>query len=185
MPAASFNDHARVMLCLPATADEIAAKCGMTQRGVFTLMRRLWALRMVYPGGKQPTGPRAHPVAVWMAGEGQLCECLRVRKPLRPRAQHIAFASMWELLRDGSTAHGLADDTGCSRVSVYRLLAVLKGHVRIVSWERDSVGRPVAVWAFGQGASAQKPRKLTAGAKWDRYHRRVAYRALTLLGAAA
>jgi hypothetical protein len=186
MPAISYSDHARAILALPGTAENIAERCGMTARGVTIMFRRMWSLDLVHPGGAE-LGPSPHSgtTAVWIAGPGERAAGIRLGTPMRPLASHIAFASIWQELQDGATIHGIAEETGTSHVTVYRLLADLRrqGAVRIVGYERDAVNRNVAVWALGRGQDVRK-RLVTPSEKHRRYRERLSLKPLAMLALA-
>jgi hypothetical protein len=185
MPASSYADLVRVMLALPGSAAEVAERVNMTQRGTTILLRRLASLKLVHIGAIRPTGPRAHPVAVWHEGEGTDNLLTRVGPPMRPRAQHIAFASVWRALQDGATVRQVVEETGVAQVSVYRILWALGSRAKIGGWEKDAQGRAVKAWCVSVPTNAPRPAKLTPGQKWDRYHQRVAFRTMAALGATA
>ena len=186
MPTISYADHAKALLALPGTAEDIAERCGMTDRGVTLMFRRMWSLGLVHPGGAEPgRSPHSGTMAVWMAGEGPRAPGIRLGSAMRPLAGHIAFASIWRELQDGGTAHGIAEDTGTNRVSVYRLLAFLReqGAIRIVGYDRDALNRSVAVWALGRGQDVRK-RLVTPSEKHRRYRERITLKPLAMLALA-
>jgi hypothetical protein len=185
MPAYSYTDYARILLCLPGTSEDIAERVGSDKTTVARLMSCLWFLGLCHPGGVRKVKAHSNRTAVWHLGVGDKAEGLRVRKAKRPKAQQIAFASIWRALEDGATARGAAIETGSSHVSLYNVLAVMKEHewVHVWTWDRDAVGRPVAVWRIGPGKDAPKPR-VTKAEKARKYRARLRIRALTMLGAA-
>lgn len=172
MPAGGFAEYARLMMALPATANQIAARTGMGDGGVRRLLRKFWWLKLVHPGGKRQAGCR-HPVeAVWMEGEGPAVQGLRLAAPLRASAQHIAWAVMWRALKDGATKLELQELSGVTGVSVRRAICALGSLVHVAEYERDALGRPFPVWKIGRKKSMQKPKPPTHAEKWRCYQAR-------------
>jgi hypothetical protein len=186
MPAYSYIDYTRLLLSLPGTSEDIANAVGSNKTTVARLMSCLWRLGLCHPGEVRKVKMHANKTAVWLLGNGEKGAGLRVKPAQRPKAQQIAFASIWRALEDGSTAHGIAHECGASHVSVYKILGVLReaGRVHISTWESDAVGRPVAVWQLGMGRDAKKPPAKRAGEKAREYRARLRFKALTMLGAA-
>jgi hypothetical protein len=180
MPAGGFADYARLMQSLPGTANQIAKRTGMGDSGVRRLVRAFWTLGLVHPGGKKAAGAMHPCEAIWMPGDGPPAEGLRVQCPLRPRPQHIAFKYLWNALCDGATKHELRDLTGLSEPAIRHAMRAID--VRIVEYEFDSRGRPVAVWQAGKGPNKPRPVLLSEGGKWRRYQQRKAWRVLAQQG---
>lgn len=183
MPAGGYADYARVMRALPGTAKQIARRTGMDDSGVRRLVRSLWGLGLMHPGGKQPAS-KWHPAeAIWKRGEGPSAPGLRVGKPMRPLSQHIAFKYLWKALQDGATKLELQELTGLGQVTIRRSMLVLPVH--ICEYEPDALGRPVAVWKIGKKPNAPKPAPPSDGEKWRRYQQRKAWRVLAQQGVTA
>lgn len=184
MPSASYVDYARLLLAMPGTSEEIGEKAGMTKACAARILVSLWRLGLCHPGGVKVLKVHANRTAVWSVGEGEKAEGLRVKMAARSKAQHIAFAHLWKMLDHGATAHEAAEESGVAHASAYRMIAELKEHglVRIAAWEPDNLGRPVAVWQIGEGASAKKPKAKRAGQKAKEYRARLVYKALTAIG---
>lgn len=182
MPTASYVDYARVMLALPARADQVAERVGMTVSCVRLILRQLWSLRMAHPG--EAEGARNNVVAVWLQGDGDAAPGVRGGGRLKPGAQLIAFATIWRALDGGARVSVVFEETGVSRDAVYRLLGFMRkaGGAHITTWEKDRFGRAVAVWTLGEGRDAPRPKLRTAGEIARQYNRRLQYR--TLMGIA-
>lgn len=184
MPTYSYRDYTRLLLATPGTAEEIAARVGGHHASIARLLSSFWRLGLCYPGGIRRVKMHANKTAVWFSGDGEACDGLRVQKARRPKAQHIAFASVWKAFQDGATAHGAAAESGASKVSVYAILAELRAAnaIHVSTWEKDALGRAVAVWMLGSGRDAKKPPAKRAGEKAREYRGRLAIKALTMLG---
>jgi len=178
MPSLAFCDYAKVILALPASADAIAKAVGMTPRGVTTLLRRMWSLRLASPNVVVPTGPKAYPMAIWSASEEPAHPRIRVGRALRPRAHLIAFSYAWRCLESGSTVPSMVAETGLSTVTIYSLFREIRPHIRVCEWEPDALGRPVSVWKLGTGSNKRKPQAKTPTQKSVEHRQRKRYRML-------
>ena len=178
MPAGGFTDYANLMRALPGTARELEKRTGMGDSGVRRVLRAFWWLKLVHPGAAKIGGLRNAPEAVWMLGEGPVAAGLRIGGPVRALPQHISWAYLWRGLQDGATRTELRVLTGMSMISVQRSLKALRPIIRISEYERDSLGRPYPVWQFGKGQSKPRPKPPTPGEKWNRYQKRLQFRAI-------
>lgn len=187
MPTYSYVDYARLMLALPGTSEQIALRIGSEQRNVAYIMSSFWRLGLCHPGSVGKGKIHGGKTAVWMLGAGQMAAGLRVRKIGRSKAQHIAFAEIWRRLEDGATVKHVARECGTAYRSVYSVTDTLKqaGMAHISTWDKDDLGRPVAVWVIGPGKDADKPPAKEPTQKYREYKARLRFKALTMLGASA
>ncbi len=155
MPSVSYGDYADLLLALPGTAAQIAARLGWSATATRGVLRRMQALQLAHASHALIVGNTKS--WVWSRGDGEAA----MREPLRPKASHIGFAYLWRELEAGSTVLGASDASGASKVTVQRLLNRLRsrGQARVCAWERDSQNRPVAVWRIGAGTNVPKPRR--------------------------
>lgn len=179
MPASGFAEYARLMRALPGTANEISERIGMGDGGVRRLLRKMWWLKLVHPGGARSAGQRRPAEAVWMLGEGETAARLTLAQPLRAGLQHIAWAYMWRALEDGATRKELETLSGVTAVSVRRALRALSGMIYVAEYERDALGRPFPVYRLGRKKHVPKPTPPTAAEKWRRYQVRKQVRLLS------
>jgi hypothetical protein len=72
---------------------------------------------------------------------------------------HITFAHAWRGLDLGATVPDLSEQCGIYRSVLYRMLKTMRKQcaVHVCGWERDALGRYVAVWTLGEGKDARKP----------------------------
>lgn len=187
MPTYSYVDYARLMLALPGTSEQIAQRIGSGQRNVAYIMSSFWRLELCHPGSVGKGKVHGGKTAVWMLGAGQMATGLRVRKIGRSKAQHIAFAAIWRALEEAATAKHIARECGTALRSVYKVTETLKqaGMAHISTWDKDDLGRPVAVWVIGHGKDAERPPAKGPTQKYREYKARLRFKALTMLGACA
>ena len=159
MPAASYADYADILLAMPATANDIARRLGLDDTALRATLRGMLQLGLAHPGMLRIAGRSRE--AIWIMGEGQQCPDGRRIRPARPKAHLIGFAGLWRELEDGATSRQACAESGASKVTFVRLLRHLRGRqaAHITAWERDAIGRPVAVWRIGSGRDAKKPTK--------------------------
>jgi hypothetical protein len=183
MPSASYSDYARIMLALPGTAKQVAERVEMKPRAMLRILRRLWALRMVRPDGRCPDAPANHPELRWAAGDGPAVLGARAIKPDRPCAQLIAFSYIWRALKDGDTVPSIVEQSGASRISVYRLLKTLGKNAHVMGWEPHGTRTAVAVWVLGPGVDAKKPPRKPCAQICREWRQRQVVKALQFLPA--
>jgi hypothetical protein len=163
MPAMSYAAYTRLLISTPGTAEEIAERMGLDRTSTARLLSSFYRLGLCYPGGVRRVKIHANKTAVWMMGSSEPAEGVRVKPAGKVKAQHIAFANLWRSLEGGATAHGMAHEAGAANSSAYKVLGVLReaSMVHIFDWEKDAMGRHVAVWLLGPGRDKLKPRKLS------------------------
>lgn len=165
MPAVSYRDYADLLLAMPGTASQLAAKLGWTAVATRGVLRRMHALHLAHASHALIVGNSKS----WVWSRGSEASD---RGPLRPKAAHIGFAYLWREMETGATMLGAAEASGASKVTVQRLVNHLRDRrcVHICAWERDSQTRPVAVWRIGAGNNVPKPKRTSC--EKSRAHRK-------------
>lgn len=159
MPAASFADYAQIMLALPGTLSEISERCRMGRQPVARALKTLHRMEQVHIASVQKRAGTGHPMNVWADGPGQ--DAAAVRSRPRPIPSLIAFATMWQALREGGTLVGMAQETGISRVSLSRVISANQSRFHVCAWDRSKRGTPVAVWCLGRRPDVPRPEPKT------------------------
>lgn len=154
--------YVALLASLPATSATLASKSGFTSRSVSAMMRRFWSLGLAHPGSTVVSGNNA--AVIWHAGDGPCATTAKCGLKLRPGVQHIAFGYAIRALHDGATTHDVADAIGASLETGQRFVRLLRAQrmVHIAEWRRGTDGKPVAVYEYGPGADAAKPRQTPA-----------------------
>lgn len=154
--------YVTLMKALPGTAAKLSADSGFKVRSVAAMMRRFWLMGLVHPGSTVTTGRHSH--VVWMSGEGENGTKAKCGPKLRPGLQHIAFAYACRALHDGATTQDVADAMGSSLETGQRFVRLFRDQqmAHIAEWRRGTDGKPVAVFEYGPGPDAKKPKQSAA-----------------------
>lgn len=164
--------YADILAMLPACADEIAPRIGMTRENVVNLMRRLKRYGVLRIIDWSRRAPGCQWAEVWMLGDGPDAPhpgLFRGGDPKprgcslkRFRADARAFCDLLHALKDGHVILSLIDITGLHKTTTRNLIAYMRSLklIHVSEWERRFFGggEPMRVYKLGRKPDSPRPK---------------------------
>lgn len=155
----------RSILLEPGTGEALALRLGVNRNTLNHVLRSLHRMGLIHRSAW--IKPKAHSVAVavWSFGcDGDVAPL--VGRPATRKARNVAITlgTISEILREApASMTDLAGEMGVHRETAIRYIRILRKHglARIGAWDRrDAGGAPIALYAFGPGINAKRPKAL-------------------------
>ena len=149
--------YVRFLACLPGTPTDIGAKLGVNSRTAQKLMLELRILGLVAHQGFKHEGRAKSKVFALGCEHRPDVKCT-------PRAQVIAFASVYKAMRNPKSVREIHEETGVYLSTIRRIIDALRTHrmCRIAEWEPRH-GCPIALHQIcgPLGKDCKRPEAMT------------------------